>query len=282
MSVRLITDSASGLTQLEAEQRNFRLLPLTVRFGEEEFLDGVTLSDSGFYQKLQSNPEPPTTSQISPWQYSQALEGLGEKDEAVILALSGKLSGSLQSARLAAADFGGRVHVVDTQNVTLGQRVLMEYALRLRDEGAAAAEIAAAVENRRQRVCVMGVVETLEYLKRGGRISKSVALAGGLLNIKPVLQVLNGEVAMLGKARGLHQSNNLLNETVEKRGGIDFSMPYAVGYTGDDDAPAKNYLEQSAGLWRANTDTVPLYPLGSTIGTHVGPGAVAVAFFTHN
>ena len=278
MSVMLITDSACGLTPAEAAQMDVRLLPLTVCFGDEAFLDGVTLTDAAFYQKLRQSPQLPTTSQVTPWQYQQQLQQLGAGDEAVILTLSGKLSGTLQSA-LAAAGEDPRVWVVDSQNVSLGQRVLLEYALRLRAAGDDGATLAQKLRAACDRVQLLGVVETLEYLQRGGRLSKGVALAGGLLHIKPVLQIANGEVALLGKARGLAQSNNLLNQTVAQRGGIDFSLPYAVGYTGGDDTTARAYLAQSAALWQPYTDAVPLYPLGSTIGTHVGPGAVAVAFF---
>ncbi len=279
MSVWIITDSASDLTPAEARRLGVRLVPLTIRFGGEEYLDGVTLSGDTFYKKLASCDALPTTSQITPWQYRQALEGMSAQDEAVIVTLSGRMSGTVQSARIAAEGFGGRVQGVDTRTVTLGERVLVEYAARLRDAGQGAKAIADELCARRGQVCLLGVVDTLDYLKRGGRISKTAALAGGMLNIKPVLTVREGEVVMLGKARGLHQSNNLLNQTVEARGGIDFSLPCAVGYSGADPSAARAYVQQSAALWQGRTAQVPVFQLGSTIGAHVGPGAVAVAFF---
>ncbi len=279
MSVYLIADSASDLTQAEAQRLGVCLLPLTVRFGQTEYQDGVTLSGSKFYTMLAECETLPTTSQVTPWQYTQALARMAPQDEAVILTISSRLSGTMQSALAAAAGYGGRVRVVDTLSVTLGERVLVEYAVRLRDAGYTAAALERELLARREQVCVLGVVDTLDYLRRGGRISRTAALAGGLLNVKPVLTVQNGEIVMLGKARGLRASNNLLNQTAAARGGIHFGMPCAAGYSGLEDTALQEYLRQSAGLWQGHIDRVPTCRLGSTIGTHVGPGAVAVAFF---
>lgn len=280
MSVHLIADSASELTQREAQEINVHLLPLSVHFGEQEYQDGVTLSHDKFYTLLAQSSILPTTSQITPWQYDEVLRALPPQDEAVILTLSGKLSGTLQSARIAAEKYGNRVKVVDTLSVTLGERVLVQYAVQLRTQGLTAEQIVAKIEEKRQNICVLGVVDTLDYLKRGGRISKAAAMAGGLLNIKPVLTVQEGELTVLGKARGLRQSNNLLNETAQKRGGINFNLPFAAGYSGLDDTAVRQYLQESCELWQNETDRVPVCRIGATIGTHVGPGAVAVAFFT--
>ncbi len=280
MAVHIITDSASDLTQADAARLGVQVLPLTVHFGQQEYLDGVSLTHDEFYTRLQTSEKLPTTSQATPWQYRQALEALPAGDDAVILTVSGAISGTLQSALIAAGEFGARVQVVDTRNATLGQRVLVEYAVRLREAGLAAREIADELLARRDSVCLLGVVDTLEYLQKGGRVSKTVAIAGGLLNIKPVLTVEDGKIVMLGKARGLAQSNNLLNTTVEKRGGINFKLPYVVGYSGNDDTALRRYLNDSAYVWKSHTLQVPTCRLGCTIGTHTGPGAVAVAFFT--
>lgn len=125
----------------------------------------------------------------------------------------------------------------------------------------------------------MALVDTLEYLKKGGRISKAVAFAGGVLNIKPVLSVASGEINMLGKARGSKMGNNLLVQEIEKAGGVDFTMPLLLGYTGLSDAMLLKYIEDSKHLWEGNVREVHYSTIGSVIGTHVGPGAVAVAFF---
>lgn len=280
MSIRIITDSASDMSP--AEHPALRVLPLSVTFGTDVYMDGVDIDHQRFYEMLVERDELPKTGQVNPYAFSQAIAEAREAgDEAVIITVGAKLSGTNQSARTALAEApGGDVFVVDSNNVTLGERVLVEYALRLVDEGRSAAQIAAAVEAVRDRVVVIGLLETLEYLVRGGRLSAAAGAVGTLLNVKPVVAVEDGLIVQLGKARGSKNGRNLLNQKVEKAGGIDFSMPLALGYTGLSDAVLKKYIEDSAALWAGHTEgELPVHTIGATIGTHVGPGAVAVAFF---
>lgn len=280
MSVRIITDSASDMTP--AEHPALRVLPLSVTFGTDVYMDGVDIDHQRFYEMLVERDELPKTGQVNPYAFSQAIAGAREAgDEAVIITVGAKLSGTNQSARTALAEApGGDVFVVDSNNVTLGERVLVEYALRLVDEGRSAAQIAAAVEAVRDRVVVIGLLETLEYLVRGGRLSAAAGAVGTLLNVKPVVAAEDGLIVQLGKARGSKNGRNLLNQKVEQAGGVDFSMPLALGYTGLSDAVLKKYIEDSAALWAGHTESeLPIHTIGATIGTHVGPGAVAVAFF---
>ena len=280
MSVRIITDSASDMTP--AEHPALRVLPLSVTFGTDVYMDGVDIDHQRFYEMLVERDELPKTGQVNPYAFSQAIAEAREAgDEAVIITVGAKLSGTNQSARTALAEApGGDVFVVDSNNVTLGERVLVEYALRLVDEGRCAAQIAAAVEAVRDRVVVIGLLETLEYLVRGGRLSAAAGAVGTLLNVKPVVAAEDGLIVQLGKARGSKNGRNLLNQKVEKAGGVDFSMPLALGYTGLSDAVLKKYIEDSAALWAGHAESeLPIHTIGATIGTHVGPGAVAVAFF---
>lgn len=280
MSVRIITDSASDMSP--AEHPALAVLPLSVTFGTDVYMDGVDIDHQRFYEMLVERDELPKTGQVNPYAFSQAIAEAREAgDEAVIITVGAKLSGANQSARTALAEApGGDVYVVDSNNVTLGERVLVEYALRLVDEGQGAAQIAAAVEAVRDRVVVIGLLETLEYLVRGGRLSAAAGAVGTLLNVKPVVAAEDGLIVQLGKARGSKNGRNLLNQKVEKAGGIDFSMPLALGYTGLSDAVLKKYIEDSAALWAGHTEgELPVHTIGATIGTHVGPGAVAVAFF---
>ena len=280
MSVRIITDSASDMSP--AEHPALDVLPLSVTFGTDVYMDGVDIDHQRFYEMLVERDELPKTGQVNPYAFSQAIAEAREAgDEAVIITVGAKLSGTNQSARTALAEApGGDVYVVDSNNVTLGERVLVEYALRLVDEGRGAAEIADAVEAVRDRVVVIGLLETLEYLVRGGRLSAAAGAVGTLLNVKPVVAAEDGLIVQLGKARGSKNGRNLLNQKVEKAGGIDFSMPLALGYTGLSDAVLKKYIEDSAALWAGHTEgELPVHTIGATIGTHVGPGAVAVAFF---
>lgn len=280
MSVRIITDSASDMSPVEHPA--LAVLPLSVTFGTDVYMDGVDIDHQRFYEMLVERDELPKTGQVNPYAFSQAIAEAREAgDEAVIITVGAKLSGTNQSARTALAEApGGDVYVVDSNNVTLGERVLVEYALRLVNEGRSAAQIAAAVEAVRDRVVVIGLLETLEYLVRGGRLSAAAGAVGTLLNVKPVVAVEDGLIVQLGKARGSKNGRNLLNQKVEKAGGIDFSMPLALGYTGLSDAVLKKYIEDSAALWAGHTEgELPVHTIGATIGTHVGPGAVAVAFF---
>ncbi len=280
MSVRIITDSASDMSP--AEHPALHVLPLSVSFGTDVYMDGVDIDHQRFYEMLVERDELPKTGQVNPYAFSQAIAEAREAgDEAVIITVGAKLSGTNQSARTALAEMpGGDVFVVDSNNVTLGERVLVEHALRLVDEGQSAAQIAAAVEAVRDRVVVIGLLETLEYLVRGGRLSAAAGAVGTLLNVKPVVAAEDGLIVQLGKARGSKNGRNLLNQKVEKAGGVDFSMPLALGYTGLSDAVLKKYIEDSSALWSGHTESeLPVHTIGATIGTHVGPGAVAVAFF---
>ena len=199
--------------------------------------------------------------------------------EVVCLTCAGKLSGTYQSANIAAAEFPGKVHVVDSQTIAIGLGILAEHALYLLDKGLSAEEITWKLLRKREKVRLLALVDTLEYLKKGGRISPAVAFAGGMLSIKPVITVVGGEIKVLGKARGSRQGNNLLVQEIEKAGGVDFSRPLMLGYTGLSDALLRKYVSDSAALWENARKELPVSIVGSVVGTHVGPGAVAVAFF---
>ena len=282
MTVRIITDSGSDC--LQGEHPQLDVLPLSVGFGSTVYQADVELTRERFYELLVEGDDFPTTGQVNPYAFSQAISRAREAGEdVVVISLSSKLSGTYQSACTAAAEAGDatEVHVVDTENVTLGMKILIQYALRLLDEGKSAAEIAHAVEEARDRVCVVALLDTLEYLKRGGRISAAAGTVGELLSIKPVITVRDGEVAVLGKARGSKNGRNLLRQQVEAAGGIDFDMPLLLGYSGLSDKLLRKYLADSRSVWEGKIaeEDIPVVMVGATIGTHVGPGAVAVAFF---
>ena len=280
MSVRIIVDSACDLTREQADALDVRLIPLKTLFGEEEYLDGVTISHKEFYEKLIEGDCLPTTSQIPPHDYESLYEEVkAAGDTAVVLTLSSKLSGTCQSANIARDGFEDCIWICDTENVCIGEQILVRYACRLRDSGASVAEIASALDKRKKDVRVIALLDTLEYLKRGGRISGAAALAGNLLSIKPVVAVVDGEVAVLGKARGSKNGNNMLREEIAKCGGIDFSMPFSLGYTGLSDSLLQKYIADNEDVWKNEVPNLPISTIGSTIGTHVGPGAIAVSFF---
>lgn len=277
MKIRIITDSASDL--LAPHRPEITVLPMTITFGEEQFRDGVDLTHRQFYEKLIEGEDLPTTSQIAPAQFEEAFRAAVEAGESVVaVVLSSKLSGTYQSACIAAEEFPGKVFVVDSANATIGERILVERGLELMDQGLDAAAIAARLDEEKTDIRLVALLDTLEYLKRGGRVSASVALVGGLLAIKPVVAVQDGEVVVLGKARGSKNGNNLLVQEIQKTG-VDFSRPYKLGYAGLNDSLLQKYIADSAALWEGHTDALPTGTVGGTIGTHVGPGAIAVAFF---
>ena len=278
MSTRIIIDSTADVAaQL---QPRFRTVPLTLSFGEEQFIDGVTISRREFYEKLVESDVLPTTSQATPYDFGKVFqETVDAGDEAVCITISARLSGTCQSAMIAAGDFPGKIFVVDSHSVTIGAGILAEYALRLADSGMPAAEIAEKIAAERDNVCLIAMLDTLEYLKRGGRISKTTAIAGELLSIKPVISLPGGEITMLGKARGSRNGNNLLVKEIQKAGGVDFSRPHLLGYTGLSDALLQKYIHDSASLWQEHTGELRHTIVGSVVGTHAGPGAIAVAFF---
>ena len=277
MQTKIIVDSTVDLIpELKARTA---VVPLTVSFGEEEYIDGVTISHQQFYEKLVETDVLPRTSQASPAAFAKAYKAaVAEGQQAVVLTLSEKLSGTYQSAMIAAQDFDDII-VVDTGSVAIGGGILAEYALQLADQGLDARTIALRLEEAKGRIRIVAMLDTLEYLKKGGRISSAAAFAGGLLNLKPVLAVEHGEIKVLGKARGSKQGNNLLVSEIDKAGGVDFDMPVLLGYTGLSDALLQKYIRDSEALWADSKTALNATVIGSVIGTHAGPGAVAVAFF---
>ncbi len=276
--IRIITESASDMAAPFPE--SVTVLPMTVRFGEIDYQDGVTITHHEFYEKLIESDELPVTSLISPAAFADAFQEAADAGETVIaITVSSKLSGTYQSAVLAAEDFPGKVFVVDSLSAAVGEQILVQYAVQLVEKGLSAEVIAAVLEREREKIHVMALLDTLEYLKKGGRISKTVAFVGGVLSIKPVVAIRDGEVAMLGTARGSKNGNNFLIKEIEKTNGVDFSRPLCLGYTGLSDVHLQKYIQDSRALWDGYEDCLNVCSIGATIGTHIGPGAIAVAFF---
>jgi DegV family protein with EDD domain len=279
--IKILVDSASDIDANEAKTLGVTLLPMQVRFGEEEFLDGVNLSHKDFFEKLVESAELPQTCQINEFRFAECFEELTKDDSEVIaIVMSSKLSGTFNCAKKAAKNFSGKVFVVDSMNVCVGERILCQYALRLVKEGKlTASEIVKELNLKKSKIQVLALLDTLKYLKKGGRISSVVAFAGEILSIKPVVSIVGGEVKLVGKAIGSKKGNNILNQLVEKCGGIDFEKPFALAYSGLSDAILQKYISDSENLWKESTKELQTYMIGSTIGTHVGPGAIAVSFF---
>ena len=278
MGVRIVLDSTANFRKDLADR--FTIVPLSVNFGENSYLDGVEIDNNEFYNKLTTGDVMPTTSQPTPDAFEKVFKEITDAgDEAVVLTISSKLSGTYQSANIAKEDFEGKVFVVDSYTVAIGIGALAEYALELADSGKSAAEIAEILETEKEKICVFAVVDTLEYLKKGGRVSAAVAFAGGLLNFKPVIAIADGVVQSITKGRGNKAANNLMNQEIEKSGSIDFSRPFVIGYTGVEDDLMQTYIAENIDVWGGDVSKVHTAQLGSVVGTHAGPGAVAVGYF---
>ena len=290
MSVKLMVDSACDIARDEVVAAGAAFLPLHVRMGDHEYLDGVDLTHEEFYNRLTQGKEQPTTSQISPGFFEEAFRrSLAKDEEVVCLTVSSGLSGTCASALMARDELPplqrSRVHVVDSENVSIGEQVLARLALRLIGQGIGAADLAAELDMRKQDIRVFALLDTLEYLRRGGRISAVSAAAGTLLNVKPIVAVQAGAIVAVGKTRGAKAGRAQLAHLVEGEGGIDLAMPHVAAYSGIDDSAMREFLRGSAGLFgvdpadEAGLASIPTSGIGATIGTHVGPGAIGVAFF---
>ena len=276
MAVKLLTDSATDISAEEAEELGITMFPMTITFGEEEYLDGVNLFPQDFYNKLASNKELPKTSQVNEYTFEGAFERLtANGDEVVAITISSRLSGTYNGACNAAEKFNGKVYVIDSLSATVGERHLCTCALELIKAGKSAKEIAMALEEAKKKLKVFAMIDTLKYLKLGGRLSGAEAVLGTLLSIKPVVEIIDGEVKNIGKVMGFNKAIGFLNDKIKELG-VDYDMPHAYIFSGNDETNIKKYMSASSHLFEEGT---PAYCLGGTIGTHIGPGAVGVAFF---
>ena len=277
MKTRIIIDSTANM-RLDLYDK-VTVLPLTVRFKEEEYIDGVTITNEEFYEKLAVADELPSTSQGTPEAFSKLFEEVkAAGDEAVVITIASKLSGTCQSANIAAMEYDN-IYVVDSGNVAVGSGVLTEYAIRLMEEGKSAKEIKEILDRDKEKVHIIAMVDTLKYLKMGGRISGVVAFAGELLNIKPIVEVFDGEIHQISKARGLKMANQVLLNEINKVGQVDYTKPVRFGHSGVTDAGIQQFFDNTKDFWAEGNAELSSVLMGSIIGTHAGPGIIAIAFF---
>lgn len=275
----IITDSASDILQDEAERLGVRLVHLDIMLGGEHFNLNTHEMFDRFYRMLAERDDFPTTSQPSPEAYMELYEEARERGEDVlVICLSGALSGTVESARIAAGLSGweDRIAIMDTRHAIASQRLLVEEAARLRDEGKAASEIIPRLEYLRDRIRICGVLDKLEYLRRGGRIPSGLAKVGDLLSIKPVVAVDDGAVAPIGKARGRHAGEKRLRQEFEKHPydpAWQITFVYSLGMEIVEEF-ASRFCELF-GIDRAATRDVQI---GPTIGAHLGPDCVGLCF----
>lgn len=276
--IKIITDSTSDISQIQAKELGITVLPLRVIFKDGEYEDGIDLQIDEFYNKLVSSDTLPSTSQLTPEQFMPLFEDAkNNNDTIIVITLSAHLSGTYQSAVIAKdmCEYDN-IHIIDSLSVTLGLQILVRQAIDLLNKGCSAEEIVEILEKDKNRIHVFALVETLEYLKKGGRLSSVSAIAGTILNIKPIVEVKNGKVDVAGKARGLTGAFGKMIKLIEQYGGIDTSKYYCVGYTGKKDN-LYAFLEYANGKLDLKDSIVS--PIGSVVGTHAGPGVCGIAFY---
>ena len=277
--IRILTDSASDILPAEAEQLGVTVIPLNVTLEDGTILrDGVDMTPSAYYEILASCRKLPTTSQPSPELFEKFyLEAAAAGDEVIGIFLSHALSGTYQCAKLA-ADMANvdNVLFVDSGHVCLSEALLVRLAVQLRDSGKTAGQIAAILEHAKEHLHLVAAIDDLKYLRKGGRLPAAVAVAGGMLGIKPLITIQDGKVAMAGKARGLPGAYVALFKKVEELGGINPAFPALAGYTVSprEVTPIQTYLRDNL-----QQEDLLVRQIGCVIGTHAGPGAFGIAFF---
>lgn len=276
--IEIITDSTSDLSPALAKELGVRVLPLTVHFGEESFRDGLDISNGDFYARLRGAQTLPTTSQINPDVFLTAFqEVLDRGNRAVGIFVSSELSGTCQSAEIARGMLDSDdVFVVDSRHVALSLALLVEEAVRLRDQGKTAEELVEGLTALREKLRLYAVVDTLKYLKMGGRISAATAVVGGVLGITPIIALKDGKVESVGKTRGRKAGVQWIRERADEEE-IDVTRPLFLGHT---DCPeALEAMAEGFSDLAGRFSVVCSREIGAVVGTHAGPGAAGAAYF---
>ncbi|MBR6149163.1 MAG: DegV family protein [Lachnospiraceae bacterium] len=279
--IRIITDSASDIPNNDSIPANLSIMPLTIFFGEEEYLDGKTITNEEYYNKLTGGDILPKTSQVTPYDFEQEIQkAIDNGEKVIVITLSSGLSGTYQSACIAASNFDKDVAVIDSFMATVSEQILVKYALQLIEQGMEYDKIVETLENDKKKIKLVGPLDTLEYLKKGGRISAAAAVFGSALSIKPIITVIEGKVEVIAKARGRRNAiETTLKIVRESETGIDFDKPYAVGYSGNDKDMLNIFIESSKTNGNINIENWPVVSIGSTIGTYTGPDSIIFGYF---
>lgn len=277
MGIRIITDSTSDISIKQANQMNISIVPLKVIFEDKEYKEGVDISIDGFYEKLVKAERLPTTSQPSPDDFLEYFnKGKAAGDSMIVLLISAKLSGTYQSAMIAKemANYED-IYIIDSATTASALRILVEQALKLRDEEMKVNEIVSRLMDLKERLMLFAMVDTLEFLHKGGRLSKSSTILGTLLKFKPVISVKDGVLVVVGKERGTNKAIGRIIEAIEENGEIDRNYPVYLGYTAQDDQCRllRDKLKENYKLGGMN-----MYPVGCVVGTHAGPGACVITY----
>lgn len=273
--IRIVTDSAADIET--GAYDDLEIMPLKVNIDGKTYLDGVDMSKDEFFEMLENSDVLPSTSLASPYEFMSLYEEITKAgDEAIVIPVSSALSGTYQSAVIGSEGFDN-ISVIDSCAVSLGQALLVRYALDLVKEGLSRKEIVEKLEEGKKKIVFYAVVDTLEYLQKGGRLSKGAALLGGLIGLKPILAIEDGSLAAIGKARGSKAAYRKITEMMENDD-IDLSHPIIVAYSGTSTEKMDRYLDDNKEFY-SRFDRLETAQLGTAVGTHAGPGTIVMTYF---
>lgn len=272
----IITDSASDITKQEAQEMNIQIVPLKIQFSDGTFPMETEEDFSKFFEKLAEEKDLPVTSQPSPEDFLNHYEkAKQDNEEVLVITLSSGVSGTFNSANLAKqiSEYE-KIWIIDSEQAILTQRMLVEKAVSMRSEGKDIEEIVSVLEELKGRLTVCGMLDTLTYLKKGGRIPAGLALIGNALHMKPLIELKDKTLVPLGKARGRNGGMKQLWKEFESYD-IDWNEPIYFGYTFDKEF-GMQFVEQT--VEKYGIKNYRLFPVGGVIGTHVGPSCIAISF----
>ncbi|MCH5251332.1 MAG: DegV family protein [Lachnospiraceae bacterium] len=274
--VRIISDTLCDLTMEHAKELNIDILPLTVRFGDTDYKCGIELSNQEFYEKLETSSDNPTTAAVNPFEFEEIFQRyIDAGDEVVAILFSKHMSATFQSATIAAENINSpALHLIDCENGAMGQTLLVETAVTMRDAGMSAEEITEKITALLPKTLTYIVIDTMEYLKRGGRISKSAALIGGLMKLHPVLQIVADGAKPVDKVKGKKSCNQwLINKLQEQP--ADKSYKLVIGHSNTPErAEALKALLRESGI----TNEIFITCIGPVVGTHIGPNCLGIGY----
>ena len=274
---KIITDSTSDVRPAEWEKSGVSVLPLSVDFDGKSYLDGVDLTNEVFFEMLEKAERLPTTSQINPDTFSRVFqEYMDAGDDVVGIFISSNLSGTYNSALIAAQEVNpDKIFVVDSKTGTFGLAIIVREAVKMRDAGMGAAEIAVSIKKLTKRVRLVAMVDTLKYLRMGGRISVASALVGGVLGIRPMLDVRDGIIHNVGKVRGKHSAMQFILQYLNTHP-VDNDLTFSFGHsnTHQECNNLREFLKTYLPV-----DKAFIVEIGSVIGTYIGAGAFGIAYF---
>jgi DegV family protein with EDD domain len=273
----IVVDSTADFPEAPERYPNWRIVPLYVRFGDESFRDYVELTPGDFYARLRSSPVTPTTSQPTPGDFHTVYEELRGYERLYSLHIAGTLSGTVESARAAAGEFGDRIRIVDTETASAAVAMLGLAIQRRLERGTTDEEVEALVERHRRESQLIFTLDTLDYLARGGRIGRASAWAGQLLKVKPILTIRGGEVIPVKRVRGNQRAFQEFITAFEAGSGEGANLRVAIAHA---DAPDRaDALTELVGRTRARAQLELVTTLGPVVGTHAGPGTVGLFWF---